>query len=187
MGKMMQSRTSGDIHLARLHYAVKRDQQPRGKNECFPLSLDCGSLSASLSLSFALSHPSLPLHPPYAVSEQTGQVINSGATTLNFTCCQGCSDSFYVFRTHWNFNRHGWRLLLAFCFKTPLDQILTMSCLQMPAQLVVNYLMFAALNLFYLPFPTLENKNRFKIRVGLLFCHLLMENAEKTPNPTPHR
>lgn len=58
------------------------------------------SLSVCLVLTLlALLTPSLPFPPsPSAVTEQTGQVINSGATTLNLSCCQGCfSSPFGVF------------------------------------------------------------------------------------------
>lgn len=54
------------------------------------------SLLSFLSLSLPLSLPFPP--SPSAVTEQTGQVINSGATTLNLSCRQGCfSSPFGVF------------------------------------------------------------------------------------------
>ena len=47
-------------------------------------------LSVCLVL-FLLSLLTLPFpSPPSAVTEQTGQVINSGAATLNLSCRQGC-------------------------------------------------------------------------------------------------
>lgn len=64
----------------------------KGKNN--GLFLCCGihrppSVCVSGSLS---AHPRSLLFPPSpsAVTEQTGQVINSGATTLNLSCRQGC-------------------------------------------------------------------------------------------------
>lgn len=54
---------------------------------------------ATLRLSLYLPLPLLFPPSPSAVTEQTGQVINSGATTLNLSCRQGCfSSPFGVFR-----------------------------------------------------------------------------------------
>lgn len=57
------------------------------------------SVCLVLSLLSLLTH-SLPFPlSPSAVTESTGQVINSGATTLNLSCRQGClSFPFGVFR-----------------------------------------------------------------------------------------
>lgn len=66
-------------------------REKKGKQWSFPLHWNsqatlCLCVCFSLSLSSPLPFPP----PPSAVTEQTGQVINSGATTLNLSCRQGC-------------------------------------------------------------------------------------------------
>lgn len=71
-------------------YADHRGPQSREREKkqwSFPLLWNS---QATLCLCVWFS-PALPFpSSPSAVTEQTGQVINSGATTLNLSCRQGC-------------------------------------------------------------------------------------------------
>ncbi len=89
-------------------YPVRWSQRApvKGKKQqwSFPLLWN-SQATLCLCVWFSLYSPhslslSLPFPPsPSAVTEQTGQVINSGATTLNLSCRQGCfSSPFGVFR-----------------------------------------------------------------------------------------